>query len=193
MKHSKATLSGQQLVADFQSAFIALATSQVAHQEAARSESELMQQLSYWSRGGYLQPGTIDGTGQADVSRASLDAHIKKMQAEQVEAMKNAHLDSLIQDNKLIYTGQKVTVDVVGASESPIDVLWFNPHSGYRSNPFPKKHVSGVITEVALDKNLLLVRPGKMTTIINPELQCYVVYVIHPATAEPMVSLSFSS
>lgn len=185
-------LSGQQLVADFQTAYIAIATSEVAHSEAAKSEDNLLQQLAYWSRGGYLNPGSIEAGQQPDVSRASLDAHIKKLQATQVDEMKVAHIETLVQNDGPLYRGKKVQIDVIAASESPIDILWFSAQTGYRSNASKKQRVSGTIQEIIMDKGILLVKPARLQRALNKELMAYVVYVINPNTAEPMVSISLT-
>lgn len=190
MAKNNPRLSGQQLVADFQTAYIAIATSQIAQSEATKSEDNLLQQLSYWSRGGFLNPGTIETGQQPDVSRASLDAHIKKLQASQVDQMKIAQIQTLIDNDNPLYKGKKVRVDVLPGSEAPIDVLWFNPQTGYRSNTVKKQRITGAIQEIMFEKGILLLKPARLQRTLNKDLAAYVVYVINPDTAEPMVNIT---
>ena len=192
MKVNNTNLPGQELVADFQAAFIAMATSEMANYEAQKSENDLLQQLSYWSRGGYLNPRAIQSEQQDSVSRASLDAHIKKLQASQVEQMKKEHLHSLVKASKATYIGKRVRIEVLRANQDPIDVLWANPQTGYRANALNKTHLSGKIMEVRLESNLLMIYPSRISRVVNKELQAYIIYVIDPQTAEPMVSVSFA-
>lgn len=185
-------MTGVQLVADFQTAFVAVSTSQMAQFEAERTEQDLLQQLTYWSHGGYLSPGTIDNTQQQDISRASLDAHVKKVQSEQVGQMSQQQVAFLSESAKEACIGRKVTVGVLQGRFNPVDVVWFNPQTGYRSNEARKQTVSGVIKDVVLEKNMLLLEPPRLQRMLNRELTAYIVYVIDPETAQPAVTLTLS-
>lgn len=178
-------------MADYQNAFVSAATAEYAKQSAAQSENNLLNQLSYWSGGSYLNPSNIDSNIQQDVSRASLDAHVKKVQAQQLESLSLVQLDALIREDNASYKGKKVTIEVLEANATPFDAVWFNPHTGYRSNTIRKKRVTGIIQEVALDKNVLVLKPKLLPRLINQEFQAYFVYIISPETAQPMVKVQF--
>lgn len=192
MKREKPVLSGELLVADFQNAFVSAATAEYAKQSAAQSENDLLNQLSYWSGGNYLNPGNIDANVQQDVSRASLDAHVKKVQAQQLESLSLAQLSALITEDNKVYKGKKVVIEAIHSEIKPIDAVWFNPRTGYRSNTIQKSSVTGTIQEVALDKNVLILKPKMLPRMINKEFQAYFVYIIDPRTAQPMVRISLT-
>lgn len=192
MKRDNSSVNGWQLVADFQTAFISIVTSEIVQNEANNSEEDMLQQLSRLSGGGYLNPGNIDPERQYNMSRASLDAHIKKIQAQQVEVLKAEQVRNLIEDDEALYIGRKVQVDVLLGSKSPIDGLWFSTQTGYRSNTLNKKRIKGTVQELLLDKNVLIVKPHLVPKLLNSELESYIVYIIDPDTAEPMVNLTFA-
>jgi len=180
---------GAQLVADYQSVFISMATAQWARHQAKDSENEFLGRLTEMSSGGYLQPSNIGDSEQDSLKRASLDAHIKKIQSQQFEELRQGQIKSLSEENNNIYSGKKVEVIPMNAPQTPFDGVWFNSHKGYRSNPINNKKIKGTIKEVNLEKNILIVAPSIGPRLINSELHSYVVYVINPETAEPMVDI----
>jgi hypothetical protein len=186
-RKTKTPFSGQLLLADFQNVFVSTATAEAARFEAQKSESDLMNHLNTISRGSYLQPGTIGQDLQTDVARASLDAHIKKVQAEQLDSMTAEQTQNLIAADRNAYRGQKVTVKTIVSGLSPIELVLFDERNGYRSNTSRRKTVSGTIEEVLLDKNMLILKPSWRARVMNSGLQNYLIYVIDPDTLNPMI------
>lgn len=191
MKQAQDTsISGQQLVADFQSVLLSRATAEAASQEAERSETELMQQLSDASRGNFLNPTSLEDVGGDYVVRASLDAHIKKVQAEQLQSITAVQMQQIIHDDQLNFKGKRLRVSTLDEEFQPFDGVWFDQKYGYRSNTYKKKAIEGKIEEINFEKNLLLIKPKRMMRLLNSSLQYYVVYVINPQTLMPAVSIS---
>ena len=179
--------SGQELVADFQTAFVSAATIEAAKYEAARSEDELVNQLTAVSSGNYLNPGILETDLQARMTHDSLDAHIKKVQARQLESMNAAQLQQLyVQDNQ-IYRGRKVQIKVLPGYKDIIESVWFNKYKGYRSGIIKKGQITGVIDQVLLDKNTLVLKPTAGSQLFNSELQNYIIYIVDPESLMPMV------
>lgn len=147
-----------------------------------------MHQLTSLGGGAYLNPGTVDL--QTDVSRASLDAHIKKVQVAQLNAISADQLYAMSAQDTKDYVGRKVRITPKSSRKDAIEAVWFNPHTGYRVSPMTRSQITGIITELWLDKNVLVLKPAKLTRMINPELQQYLVYVVDPATLEPMIDLA---
>lgn len=191
MTRPKQPLSGQALVADYQTVFVSTATIEAAHYEASRSENELVQQLEDISAGTYLNPGSIEPGTQDAMTRLSLDAHIKKVQARQLSDMNAQQLAALIEESRSRYIGRKVKVSVLPTADKPIDVVWFDERSGYRTSTSRKTAVTGVIEDVLLDRNVLILRPTWGMRLLNSHLRNYLVYIINPADFSPMVSLTF--
>lgn len=189
MRHTAtASLSGQQLVADFQNVFISQATIEAAQYEANRSEDELNYALSSLAGGNYLSPGTMSEGVRDSVTRASVDAHLKKFQAQQLVNMSAQQLQALIKDDQTAYKGKKVQITVLPGISEVAFAIWFNPQTGYRNSVIKKAKITGAIETVLLDQNLLVIRPPLLPRLLNSELQQYVVRIISPASLQPLVA-----
>jgi len=178
---------GDQLVSEFRSAFIAIATSQAAQFAAELSEQALLGQLSYASGGNVLQPTNLKGFEQT-ISHDSLDAHVKKFQADQI----NERTNSLLADATASidqYRNRRVRVVLLPNADDTLEALWFSPHTGERLSPYKRTVIQGTITEVMLEQNVLLVRPPYFVRLVSRDLQAYVVHIINPQTGEPAVTL----
>lgn len=186
----KMPISGDLLVADFQSAFVGLSTAEYAQTEASRSEEAIVSELHSLSSRAYLNPGGISPVRQNDIGRASLNAHVMKVQADQLKQMSTQQVMALQEDLSRRYVGKRVEITPLGNGESPFDTVWFNDQTGYRSNPNTKKLIKGTITEIVLEKNLLVVKPTVFPRLINSDLTAYFVYVIDPLTARPAVKIT---
>lgn len=183
-------ISGQVLVADFQSAYVGLATAELAKSEAHRSEEAIVSELQSLSSQSYLNPNGISPVRQNDIGRASVNAHVMKVQAEQLQQMSYQQLAVLQDELSNNYIGKKVLVTPFESSESPFDTVWLNKETGYRTNQNTKKQIKGTIAEIWLDKNLLVIKPPLLPRMINSELNAYFVYVIDPVTAQPAVEVT---
>lgn len=183
-------LTGQLLLADFQTAFVSTATVETAKYEAERSEGNLMDYLADVSSGGLLNPTTISDSSQTIITRASLDAHIKKVQAQQMEALGNTELQRLMEADQSLYRGHKIRVTALPRSPNAFASMWFDNQTGFRRGELKKGQVTGVIDNVLLDKNTLLLRPTRIMRLINPSLHYYVISVINPETLLPMVEFA---
>lgn len=188
-KKDKRIISGQLLVSDFQSAFLSLATAQYAQEEARRSEAAIVSELHALSNQTYLNPGGISPIRQNDIGRASVNAHVMKVQASQLQQMSQQQLMALQDQVSRDYIGKKVLITPFESSESPFDTVWFNNQTGYRSNSNTKKQIKGTISEIFLNKNLLVIKPTLFPRMIYNELNSYFVYVIDPLTAQPAVEI----
>ena len=182
------SLSGQQLLADYQAAFVNRATASVAKAEAERSESMVLDQLASVSAGGYLQPGNLNQAWQTGVTRESIDAHIKKIQAKQLESMSAAQLQAAIEQDKA-YHNHKVRVTVLHPETKPLEAVWFNRQNGYQNGSYNRMVITGAIEEVLLDRNALVIKPTFVSRTFIPSLHFYVAYIINPDTMEPMVKI----
>jgi hypothetical protein len=189
-RHSTSPYSGKQLVADFQTAFVSIATTEAAQYEAERSENDLMDYFASLQNGTYLNPSVITNSSGFGVAKASVDAHIKKVQAQQLMSMNAQQLQSLIEQDKSNYRGRKVRVTVTSSVYTPITSVWFDARNGYRHNQTKKQVVAGTIREVLLDKNMLVLQPTRGSRLLNSGLQNYAIYIIDPETFAPMVEIA---
>lgn len=184
-----ALVLGQQLVTDFKAALISSATVELAKREAERSEAEITGLLSYVSNGSFLNPSALTTESQSAVTRASVDAHVKKIQAQQMELLNAGQLAELSERDQMQYGGRKVRVGIIDYKQQPVESVWSDPHLGYRKGVITKGGVAGTIDQVLLTQNLLVLKPTGFNRLLNRQLLYYIVYVMHPETLEPLVQL----
>jgi hypothetical protein len=182
--------SGQQLLADYQTVFVSTATIEAAKYEAAQSENELINHLADVSGGTYLQPGALSSDVQADLTRTSLDTHIKKVQARQLDSMNAQQLQQLLEQDRAIYLGRKIAVSSLRPKSDAIESVWFDQRAGFRSHVTRKRRVVGTIQDVLLDRNVLILKPSFGARLLNNTLENYMVYVIDPDSLMPMVEFT---
>lgn len=190
MARPTSPVSGALLVADFQTAFASAAAADVATYEAERSENELMGQLAAVSGNHLLNPATLPLSNNYDISRISLDAHIKKVQAQQIKNMSSEQLQNLMEQANYNYRHKHVAVRVLMPDHQPIESVWLQPGLGYQNHPTTKHSATGTIEQVLLDKNALVLRPRWQQRIVNSRLKHYIVYIIDPQTLQPMVEVA---
>jgi hypothetical protein len=182
--------SGQQLLADYQTVFVSAATIEAAKYEANQSENDLIDHLAAVSGGSYLQPGNLTTDVQADLTRTSLDTHIKKVQAKQLDSMNSHQLQELSTQDRALYIGRKIAVTNLRPKGDAIESVWFDQRAGFRSHVTRKRRVVGTIQDVLLDRNVLIVKPSFSTRLFNTALESYMVYVIDPTSLMPMVEFT---
>lgn len=180
-------ITGDLLIADFQSAFAAIATAEYAVNEAANSEGAVVSELRSLSDQTYLNPGSISPVRQNDIGRASLNAHVMKVQAAQLQQLSQEQLFTLQSQITADYIGCKVRI--TATTDGPFDAVWFSDQTGYRTNPLKKTAITGTIAEVNLAQNLLVLKPNLLPRLINREFVAYFAYVIDPATLQPAVKI----
>jgi len=183
-------VSGQALINDFRTVLLTAATSQAAKHEATRSENALLQHLQDVSQG-FLQPGSLSGDDPERLSRASLDAHIKKIQAQQFERLNAAQREALQTQAAASYQGRRVQVSVTMPNRKPIEAVWADHQTGFRTAATRRRTLVGVIEEVRLDQNVILIRPARIAAFFNSQLRGFLIYIIDPETLDPMVELNF--
>lgn len=189
MKQQFASLTGEQLVENFRTAMVVRSTAEYAKQEAAMSEQETINGLDEISRGMYLNPTFISEASQNSIARASVDAHIKKVQASQIKEQSEIQMIELEEDSKR-YIGKSVKVTVLNRDAKPIESVWFDPRSGqHYPGVLDTKSVSGTIETIMLDKNALTLRPSLLSRIGASNRKLFVVYIINPDDLEPFVSI----
>ena len=181
------TLSGAALLADFQSAFVSAATIEAAKFEAERSEDELLSHLNDVSGSTYLNPGNLDSDEQNMIARASLDAHVKKIQARQLDALSQSQLQQQITLDRQTYKGKRLKVTILQKNNGAVESVWFDRQTGYRHSVVKYGKITGIIDEVLLDRNLLVLKPTLKSRVLASSLRYYMVYPIDPSQLAPAV------
>ncbi|MBP9852882.1 MAG: hypothetical protein QG629_692 [Patescibacteria group bacterium] len=179
--------NGAALIADFQSVVLTLATKDAAVYEANRSEKELMEYLTIVSHGSYLQPATLAQDEQQRITQASVDAHLKKAQADQVLSMSEAQIAATTRKMSSEWKGKKIRLRAVDATTKPFRGHYFDPRHGSRLSNVNVTQVAGVVEEVLPEKNVLILRPTLMSRWSHSGLQAYIITMVDPVTFVPFV------
>lgn len=190
-EHSKLPL-GQQIIDDFKSAIIIRSTAEYAKEEAIRSESETIKGLDAISRGTYLNPSVVPEDIQEQITRASVDAHIKKVQANQINQNSKGQLMEMQINAEKNFKSKNVKITVLQREEKPIESIWLDPRSNqYYPGVLNTKGISGKIQEILLDRNSVMIKPNFLSRVSASNRKFFLVYIINPKTLEPMVKFDF--
>jgi hypothetical protein len=185
----KPMLSGQALINDYLTVLVSVATVEHANYQAQHSEESALDYLNNAASGSFLDPSNIPTDSQSTITRASLDAHIKKAQALQIESASAVQVAAILEQDQKDYKGKKVRVDVLNKNKKPVENLWFDKYKGYQKGNYNRSSVSGYIENVYLDKNVLILKPTRTSRLVTPNLQNLIVYIINPDDLSPLVEI----
>lgn len=183
---------GAKLVADFQATMVNLAGAEFSAQEARASEKRALQELEYLSSGTVLNPAYIPAESNQEIARSSIDAHIKKVQSEQIQQLTKAQLVVMSNDDKTQFVDRAVAVRPRTLDPTPIESIWLDKRRGYTKGSVKTTQLKGTIQDVLLSKNVLLVKPTWSSRFFNPARKLFIVYVIDPTSLQPLVELSIA-
>lgn len=195
-KTSKPVVSGEQLVADFHSAILNLVTMDAAQAEAKRSEAGVTEALQYATNAGngvYITPGDIAPDTADYLVKNSLDAHLKKVQAEQIQSFTLAQVEKLQADTLDKYKGRKVRVTRIDDTEDTFVPLWEDSQTGeLKRGKYTGKAIVGAVEDLSFEQNTLVLRPTLSARTINPGRRYFLVAVISMQTLAPAVKIDFA-
>lgn len=191
-KGSTEGVSGELLVADFQSALVNLVTMDVATQEAERSEANVTNALQYSGAGNgvFTTPGDISPVAAQSIAKSSVDAHLKKVQAAQITNFTAAQVTQMQAEGLKKYQGRKVRIARVGDSKDVFIPLWADKYSGQmRQGTYNGKVVTGTIQDLSFEKNVIVVKPTLVAQAFAPGRKFFMVQVINMKTLAPDVTI----
>lgn len=185
--------NGDQLISDYLSALVNRSTTYSANNLAKQSEQlaeEYIASTPVISNPLFVTPQDIPENMQSTIAKASLDAHMKKIQAQQIAAKSAQQIQQMELNDKHNYVGKKVEVTILDMDKKPLESYWQNAKTGkITNNTVTKKKVKGIIEDIVFNKNLLVLKPTKLSQLFNPERKFFAIYVINPDTLNPMISL----
>jgi len=188
-------LTGPALITDFVAALTNRATAETAQFEAARTERDTIQAINAAAphNAVYVTPGDMSPAMQAAVARSSVDAHLKKVQAEQITAYTEEQLRKLELATRAKYIGRRVRVGVLDPHFKPLESYWFNTRTGRESRGTLRfRNAKGIIEDLSLRNNVLILRPTIAQRLIIPDRKYIIVYPINPANLQPAVRLDLA-
>jgi hypothetical protein len=184
--------SGDLLVAEFQTALNNLVTMDSAEAEAQYSEANIENALKYQApkNGVFLTPQDISPEAADALVRNSIDAHLKKVQAQQIKAYASSQVGQQQQEAEQNYKGRKVKITAITNDKDIFIPLWADKRmSQLREGTFKGKTIAGTIDDLALDKNLLVIKPTWVWRSVQPDRRFFLVVVINMQTLMPNVEI----
>lgn len=184
--------AGGTLVAEFVSAITNLSTAKTAEYAAQQSEAQATQTINAAAphNAVYVTPDDMTPAMQAAVARSSVDAHLKKVQAQQISAYASQQLAEAEAAAKQNYKGRRVRVTVIDKAFQPLEAYWFSNKTGRASQGVVKyRSVKGIIDDLSLRNNTLLLRPTLAGRLFIPDRKYIIVYVVNPANLQPAVEI----
>lgn len=182
-----------QLIDGFAAGVQDLAAMYSAEQSAASAEQRaqgLVNRL-YAQNGLYITPHDIPSDTQTEFAAQSADAQLKKLQSDQISYATRNQVQEQEQQLLRDFKGRKVTFTLVDKSYDPFEAVWFNPQTGQPKTSLLKtRTISGIITDLSLEQNVVMLRPGFWQRRLNPDRKLFLVYIINPATLAPTVQAS---
>lgn len=190
----KPVISGDLLVSDFISAMTNLSTAETAKYVAKQTEQQAMDELrsvTAHTNPVFVTPSDIDPNAQAHIARSSLDAHLQKAQSEQIAAYAGQQVAQTEADAAQNYRGKKVRVTILDKGFEPVESVWQDKRTGqYRQGTLKRGSVKGIIEEVSLSRNRLVIRPTLGGRLLVPDRKYFFIYPVNPETLQPAVKLT---
>ncbi len=193
-KSNSTTLSGKLLLSDFQSAIANLVTMETAKYAAEQSEQATMQTLEFVSAQNnslYLTPRDIPRLSQEALVKSSLDAHIKKIQAQQITTYTLAQITQMETDDKQKYIGKKLRINILDQEIGAVQSYWYDDRTGQSSQGEVKASViKGTLQDMSFNKNLLIIKPLLSSRLLLSARKYFLVSVINPQTLAPIIDIN---
>ena len=193
-RHSQPALkvSGDLLIADFQTAINNLSTAETAKFMAAQTEDRTMQAILTAGAGNsiYTTPSDLDEQAKEELLHESLNAHMQKAQSEQISAYANNQVVQLEMAAKKNYIGKKVRLTVKDAKFKPFESIWQDMQTGeVRNGDVTYKAIKGKIEDLSFERNFLLLEPDWVSRLLYKDRKYFVAYVINPETLKPAIGV----
>lgn len=184
-------VTGDTLVAEFLAALTNLTAVETAKFAANQSEQDAIMNIASATTGLYVNPEDIPAGAQENMVKASVDAHIKKVQAAQLASFSTSQLGQMELDAKDRYVGKKVVVEILQPEVQPIESYWFNNKTGeYTVGNIKSSSIKGIIEDLSLAQNTLLLRPTMGSRLLLPARKQYAVFVVNPMDLTPAVRIT---
>lgn len=183
---------GKALIDDYVSAMTNRTTAATASMAASQTEAATLRTLRA-ANPGYVTPGDLSPALRDMLVRTSLDAHLQKVQAEQINALTETQISQTEAADRQRYIGRKTEVTVLDKSFEPLESYWYSRKTGQANQgTIRSKSVTGIIHDLSFEANVLMLRPTWKSRLILPDRRYIFVYIVNPSSLQPAVSLKVS-
>jgi hypothetical protein len=193
-KKSGLIVNGDTLIQDFLTVFNNIVLVENLKYIAEQNEETTVAGISSVlpRNGVYVEPGDIAPDLKEQLATASVNAHMQKAQAQQIEKFSMTQLRELEDSAKAKYVGRKVRVQLLNRVLNPVDTHWFDTLTGrYNVNQHSPRKIVGIITDIDLNSNSILLKPTMAARAVNKSVKQHRVYIINPTGLKPLVRIRF--
>jgi hypothetical protein len=181
-----------ELIQSYINALTNLVSMEQAKYAAEVSEQTILQGLNSIEKnnGLYLTPDDISTDIGERVVKDSVNAHLTKVQSEQIiDAVQN-EVTRLEDETKKIYIGKKVTITIQNPKSDIVDAVMLDKITNeYRISKYNAKKIKGTIENISFHDNLLVIKPTLTARFIVPNRILIHIYVINLETMTPNIKI----
>jgi hypothetical protein len=156
------------------------------------SEQTILQGLNNLEKnnGLYLTPDDISSDIGERVVKDSVNAHLAKVQSNQIVQAAQNEVTRLEDETKKIYIGKKVTITVLDPKSDVVDAVMLDKKTNeYRISKYNAKKIKGTIENVSFHDNLLVIKPTLTAQFIVPNRILIHIYVINLEAMTPDIKI----
>jgi hypothetical protein len=193
MVRANVAISGLLLVNDFQNTQILIGTIEGADYRARMSEEEILSRFSSYKQAEavLVNPNDLPLKDDAELVRESLNAHIQKVQSEQIKNYGVHTIQDLEHKVDELYLNKKIKILVLDKKLGPIHNSWVDNRTGEpHLGDTRAVTVSGRIAAINLADNYIVIKPTMLRKFLNNSLIEYLVEIINLDSLQPMVSIA---
>jgi hypothetical protein len=189
----KNTADNNELVQCYINALINLVAMERAKFAANQSEETVMSNLNSLgaSNGIYITPADIPQNIADRVVGASVNAHLTKLQSEQIAKATKSEVAYSETETKNKYINKKVTITRLIKNNDSIEAVLVDKLGNYRVSNYTGNKITGTITDISFEKNVIVIKPTKLSRLITPNRIQFHAYVINLDTMQPNINITF--
>lgn len=185
-------ISGDLLIADFQTAINNLSTAETAKFVAAQTENRTMEAILSAGAANaiYTTPDDLGDSAKEQLLHESLNAHLQKAQSEQIQAYANSQVMQLEAAAKEEYIGKKVRIIVKDPKFKPLESIWQDVQTGeVRNGEVTYKTIKGKLQDLSFERNVLVIEPDWISKMLYKDRKYFLAYVINPENLKPAIGV----
>jgi hypothetical protein len=184
-----------ELVQNFLSAIGNLVSVERAKIIASQTEQQVIEGLDaiQTSNGLYLTPQDIPQSVAGRVVHDSVNAHLTKVQSEQLAQVALSEVSRLELETKQKFLHKKVIITVNKDCKDAVDAVLDDKNTGeIRVTPYNGKKIKGTIEDLSFENNVIIIKPTLTAKFITPNRHFFHVYVINTQTMTANIHLQLA-
>jgi len=193
MKNRNSSPTATELIQAYVSGVGNIITMNRAKISADQTEAKLYDRLGNLgaSNGVYITSSDIPLEAGEQFVKDSVNAHLSKIQAQQISNATIDEVATLEQATKKRFIGRKVTISRPSKNIDVIDAVMVDSKTGeYRTSKSTAKKVSGYIQDVSFENNLLILKPTFIASKLTPNRLAYQIYMLEIPTLSANVAIT---